>query len=60
MDWVLLLLLPSTSVPCSWDAAATAAAAAADDDYVDEYDLAPIASFFIEFRNQFLSYQLVP
>ena len=41
-------------------AAPTAADDDDDDDYVDEYDLAPAASFFVEFQNQYLPYQLVP
>ena len=31
-----------------------------DDDYVNEYDIAPDASLFVGFRNQYLPYQLVP
>ena len=30
-----------------------------DDDYANEYDFAPDALLFIEFRNQFLQYQRV-
>ena len=31
-----------------------------DDDYANEYDLTPAVSLFIEFRNRFGPYQLVP
>ena len=31
-----------------------------DDDYVDAYDLAPNATFFVVFQNQFLLYHLIP
>jgi len=64
---LIFLLLPSISVPllpafevflCIHYVAAAAAATptvAADDDvivnYVDEYDFAPAASFFVGFRN---------
>jgi len=49
----------------SQSAAAAAATVADDDDdnaddCVDEYDLAPAASVFVGFRNQYLPYQLVP
>ena len=30
------------------------------DEYVDEYDIAPAASLFVAFRNQFGPYRLVP
>ena len=37
-----------------------ATAADDNDDYANEYDLTPAVSLFIEFRNRFGPYQLVP